>query len=162
MDQRIHLYKNQRWNIQSRASSRNGEDAGQGSSAVGNSASQKWRQGRQPTGESRIMGRSASNWAACVRNHVSTLREGVFEWDIVAFLCLAFAGFGGVTAALQGEVRDKGLEWGWLGIVKALRRPSKRFLISFTTHLPQLITSAAIALNWRGSQEKTQKSTEGE
>ena len=61
---------------------------------------------------------------------------------------LGLAGAGTIIA-LQGEVRDKGLEWGWMGIAKALRRPSKRFLISFSTHLPQLITCAAIALNWR-------------
>ena len=68
--------------------------------------------------------------------------------SVTAFLALGLAGSGTIIA-LQGEVRDKGLEWGWMGIAKALRRPSKRFLISFTTHLPQLITAIAIALNWR-------------
>jgi hypothetical protein len=67
--------------------------------------------------------------------------------SVVAFICLALAGAGAIIA-VQGEVRDKGLEWGWIGIAKALRRPSKRFLISFTTHLPQLLTAGAMALSW--------------
>ncbi len=68
--------------------------------------------------------------------------------SIAAFIFLGLAGAGTILA-LQGETRDKRLEWGWLGIMKALRRPSKTFLISFTTHLPQLLTSMAIALKWR-------------
>ncbi len=73
---------------------------------------------------------------------------GVTRMDAIAFITLGLAGAGTVIA-LQGEVRDKQLEWGWVGIVKALRRPSKRFLISFSTHLPQLITSVAITLSWK-------------
>lgn len=74
------------------------------------------------------------------------------EASAVAFISLGLAGAGTVIA-LQGEVRDKQLEWGWMGIAKALRRPSKRFLISFSTHLPQLLTAVLLALSWRNSAE---------
>ena len=86
---------------------------------------------------------------------------GVTRTDAIAFITLGLAGAGTVIA-LQGEVRDKQLEWGWMGIAKALRRPSKRFLISFSTHLPQLMTAASIALSWRGYWKRIQKSTESE
>ena len=86
---------------------------------------------------------------------------GSRKTSVLAFIMLSLAGAGTVIA-LQGEVRDKQLEWGWMGIAKALRRPSKRFLISFTTHLPQFITAMFLALSWRGSREKAQKSTESE
>ena len=89
--------------------------------------------------------------------HVAQLRR----MDTVAFITLGLAGAGTVIA-LQGEIRDKQLEWGWMGIAKALRRPSKRFLISFSTHLPQLLTAMAIALGWRDSREKARKNTESE
>ncbi len=81
-----------------------------------------------------------------------SLTKSRSKTDVAAFILLGLAGAGTILA-LQGEVRDKRLEWGWLGIAKALRRPSKRFLISFTTHLPQLMTSAAIALNWKKSND---------
>ena len=81
--------------------------------------------------------------------HAAQLRR----MDTLAFITLGLAGAGTVIA-LQGEVRDKQLEWGWMGIAKALCHPSKRFLISFSTHLPQLITAVFLALSWRGSREK--------
>ncbi len=161
LEQRICVHQNQRRNIQGRTSGCNGTDARQASSTLGNSASQKRRQSRQSSREPRVVGGAPSNWATCKRHCLPTLREGVFKWDVLAFFCLSLAGAGTVIA-LQGEVRDKQLEWGWMGIVKALRRPSKRFLISFSTHLPQLLTSAAIALSWRGYWKRTQKSTESE
>ena len=78
---------------------------------------------------------------------------GVRHTDLAAFILLGMAG-GGVGMALGGEVRSQNREWGWKGIYKSLRHPSKEFVVAFFSHLPQLIISAAIALKWRRDSER--------
>ena len=78
---------------------------------------------------------------------------GVRRADLVAFIFLGLAG-GGVGMALGGEVKAQGETWGWRGLARALRHPSKNFLIAFTTHMPQLIIAALIALKWRRDSER--------
>ncbi len=78
---------------------------------------------------------------------------GVRQADLVAFILLGMAG-GGVGMALGGEVKAQGREWGWKGIYKSLRHPSKEFVVAFFSHLPQLIISALIALKWRRDSER--------
>lgn len=68
--------------------------------------------------------------------------------DWAAFVCLG-ASAGGVAMALGSEVERKGEEWGWRGLYRALRRPSKTFVITFLAHLPQLVTAAWLAFYWR-------------
>ena len=69
--------------------------------------------------------------------------------DWAAFTCLAFSGFGGVAMALGGEVQRKGAEWGWRGLYRSLRKPSRTFAVAFAGHLPQLITCCIMAYCWR-------------
>ena len=78
---------------------------------------------------------------------------GVKRADLVAFILLGMAG-GGVGMALGGEVNAQGREWGWKGIYKSLRHPSKEFVVAFFSHLPQLIIAALIALKWRRDSER--------
>ncbi len=78
---------------------------------------------------------------------------GVKRADLVAFILLGMAG-GGVGMALGGEVKAQDREWGWKGIYKSLRHPSKEFVVAFFSHLPQLIISALIALKWRRDSER--------
>ena len=78
---------------------------------------------------------------------------GMRRADLVAFILLGMAG-GGVGMALGGEVRSQNREWGWKGIYKSLRHPSKEFVVAFFSHLPQLIISALIALKWRRDSER--------
>ena len=68
--------------------------------------------------------------------------------DWAAFVCLAAAA-GGVAMALGAEVQRKDEEWGWRGLCRALRRPSRTFVVAFLAHLPQLVTAAWLAFNWR-------------
>lgn len=68
--------------------------------------------------------------------------------DWVAFVCLGMSA-GGVAMALGGEVARKNEEWGWRGLYRSLRKPSRTFVIAFTTHLPQLITCCIMAYRWR-------------
>jgi len=78
---------------------------------------------------------------------------GVKRADLAAFILLGMAGGGG-GMALGGEVRSQNREWGWKGIYKSLRHPSKEFVVAFFSHLPQLIISALIALKWRRDSER--------
>ena len=78
---------------------------------------------------------------------------GVRRADLAAFILLGLAG-GGVGMALGGEVRAQGETWGWRGLARALRHPSKNFLVAFVTHTPQLTVAALIALKWRRDSER--------
>ena len=79
---------------------------------------------------------------------------GVRRADALAFVLLGLAG-AGTAMALGGEVRAKGESWCWKGLYRALRRPSLNFWAGFLTHLPQLLTSTAIAINWRRERNGT-------
>lgn len=68
--------------------------------------------------------------------------------DWAAFVCLGMSA-SGVAMALGSEVERKGEEWGWRGLYRALQHPSRRFVITFLAHLPQLITAAGLAYSWR-------------
>ena len=68
--------------------------------------------------------------------------------DWAAFVCLGMSA-GGVAMALGSEVQRKGEEWGWRGLYRALRRPSRTFVVAFISHTPQLITAAWLAYHWR-------------
>ena len=68
--------------------------------------------------------------------------------DIFAFGTLLLVG-GATITTLQDEVKSQELEWGWEGLVKAMRHPSKDFLLRFAVHVPQFLTAGVIALRWR-------------
>lgn len=68
--------------------------------------------------------------------------------DLVAFLTLGLAGWGGIALAAGLEVRRDDQVWGWSGLVRSLRRPSAYFLVGFLTHAPQALLSTLIALSW--------------
>ena len=68
--------------------------------------------------------------------------------DLVAFLTLGLAGWGGIALAAGLEVKRDDQVWGWSGLVRALRRPSAYFLVGFLTHVPQALLSTLIALSW--------------
>lgn len=55
---------------------------------------------------------------------------------------------GGVAMALASEVRDKKQEWGWVGLYRSLKRPSKQFYVGLFSHLPQLVISLMLATRW--------------
>lgn len=78
---------------------------------------------------------------------------GVRRADLAAFIFLGLAG-GGVGMALGGEVQAKNCEWGWRGLARALRHPSREFLVAFASHFPQLIIATCIALKWRRDNER--------
>lgn len=72
------------------------------------------------------------------------------EWrpaGLAAFLLLGLAG-GGVAMTLGAEVERKQQKWGWLGLMKALRRPSKEFWRGFLGHLPQFLLAVYLAYSW--------------
>ena len=73
--------------------------------------------------------------------------------EVPAWLLLTLAG-SAVATALQDEVREQGRVWEWRGIVRAMRRPSRRFLVGFAVHLPQLLTAGLLALAWRRSSSR--------
>jgi hypothetical protein len=68
--------------------------------------------------------------------------------DTLAFIALGLAG-AGTAMALGSEVKAKGETWGWKGLARSLRRPSRPFMVTFLCHLPQLVASMLIALKWR-------------
>lgn len=65
----------------------------------------------------------------------------------MSHILLNIAG-GGVAIALASEVRDKNHVWGWQGINKSVRKPTKQFLYGVFGHLPQLIVASLIAIIW--------------
>ena len=65
-----------------------------------------------------------------------------------AFVALTFTGIGGCAMALSSEVRDKGQEWGWIGLTRALRNPTREFYRAFGIHLAQALVAGAIAMSW--------------
>ena len=73
--------------------------------------------------------------------------------DIIAFCALCLVGAATITT-MQDEVKSQELEWGWEGLVKAMRHPSKDFLLRFAVHVPQFLTAAVIALRWRHRSKK--------
>jgi MFS superfamily sulfate permease-like transporter len=75
-------------------------------------------------------------------------RHPTSDPSVPAFVLLLMAG-GGTGLALAAEVQDKGYEWGWLGLARALRHPSRKFWYTFGTHAPQLMLALWIALTWR-------------
>ena len=72
----------------------------------------------------------------------------VDDADLIAFVALGLVS-GGVAMALGAEVERHGEEWGWRGLARSLRRPSRIFWIHLFAHLPQLLIVSAIALHWR-------------
>lgn len=69
--------------------------------------------------------------------------------DIAAFVFFLLAG-GGVAMALGSEVRRKGFEWGWKGLLGAIfRKPSKELKAGILGHLVQLFAAIMIAVLWR-------------
>ena len=78
--------------------------------------------------------------------------------EVPAFILLTLAG-AAVATALQDEVREQGRVWEWKGIAAALRRPSRRFLVGFAVHLPQLLAAGLMALAWRGSASRGMRSS---
>ena len=64
-----------------------------------------------------------------------------------AFIFLLLAGSGTATAFWVEVQRDKET-WGWRGVIAALKRPSRDFLVGFFFHLPQLMAAVLIALHW--------------
>lgn len=79
---------------------------------------------------------------------VAYLMRRVQGADLVAFACLGLAS-GGVAMALGNEVQRKGERWGWRGLYRSLRRPSKAFIVACASHLPQLLVAAWISFYWR-------------
>ena len=67
--------------------------------------------------------------------------------DVVAFLALLLAGTG-TSLALASEVRDRGQEWGWRGLVRCMRHPSRKFWRAFISHFGQLLIALLIAFRW--------------
>lgn len=80
---------------------------------------------------------------------------GVPWADVSAFIFFLLAG-GGVAMALGSEVRRKGFEWGWKGIIGALfRKPSKELRAGIAGHILQLAAAIAIALIWRSRRGRS-------
>jgi|SRR3990172_6616991 len=84
--------------------------------------------------------------AALIVHHALRKKIGL---DVVAFVLLTLAGVGGCAMAIAGEVRNKGHVWGWAGIVKSLRSPSRTFRVAFGAHVTQALLAGAIAASWR-------------
>ena len=73
--------------------------------------------------------------------------------DVLAFMTLCLVGAASITT-MQDEVKSQGLMWGWKGLIKAMRHPSKDFLLRFAVHIPQFLTAVVIALRWRNRSKK--------
>ena len=72
-----------------------------------------------------------------------------------AFVALTFTGIGGCAMALSSEVRDKGQEWGWVGLTRALRNPTREFYRAFFIHFFQAVVAGVLAAHWyRGAHDK--------
>ena len=81
------------------------------------------------------------------------LAARLLRWHRGLAETLAFAFFlgaaGGLAIALWVETERKGQRWGWRGLYRALRRPSREFLFSVAAHAPQLVLALALVAGWR-------------
>lgn len=96
-------------------------------------------------------GLSIVGYAALLATIVKT--PGTKIMDVLAFLCLGLVGAATITT-MQDEVKSQGLTWNWGGLIKAMRHPSKDFLLRFAVHVPQFLTAVVIALRWRSRSKR--------
>ena len=69
--------------------------------------------------------------------------------DIAAVVLLGSVGVGGSGIALWCEVKRDQQVWGWVGLWRALRRPSLWLWGGLLGHLFQALAALAIVIFWR-------------